>query len=373
MPISARPQTRPHRRLASGCRLAVAVLMAGLSLSACSLAGGSQSSEASNGAAPTSVTLVTHESFALPDELIAAFESRTGLTLEVRAAADAGTLTNKLVLTQGSPTGDVAFGVDNTFASRALDADVFVPYTAELPEGVAQFALPTSDGGTDDRLVPIDNANVCINIDTGWFEKRGIPAPATLADLVQPRYKGLTVLPGAATSSPGMAFLLATIEEYGEEGWADYWAKLMRNGVKLTSGWSDAYFVDFTQGGGPGKRPIVLSYDSSPAFTVPKGGDTSATAALLDTCFQQVEYAGILDGAANPEGASELIGFLLSDEVQAALPESMYVFPVHAGVPLPKAWASFAIQPAVPRTLDPQLIADHRDDWLREWTDVTSS
>ena len=118
----------------------------------------------------------------------------------------------------------------------------------------------------------------------------------------------------------------------------------MANGAKLTAGWEDAYYVDFTQGGGKGKRPIVLSYDSSPAFTVDgKGGTT--TSALLDTCFRQVEYAGVLEGAANPDGGQALVEFLLGPEVQAALPESMYVFPVDAGVELPADWARFAEQP----------------------------
>lgn len=362
-------RTNPTRRLLAG------LLLACLPLTACSLVGTSSddpSTDTSSGPRPTTVKLVTHESFALPDELIAAFESRTGMMLDVQAAADAGTLTNKLVLTQGSPAGDVAFGVDNTFASRALDAGVFAPFKADLPDGVAQFALPSTDGGTDNRLVPIDNGNVCVNIDTGWFASRGIPEPATFDDLVKKPYKNLTVIPGAATSSPGMAFLLATIAKYGEDGWPDYWRKLMDNGVKLTSGWSDAYFVDFTQGGGTGKRPIVLSYDSSPAFTVPKGGDASTTAALLDTCFQQVEYAGVLAGAANPEGAEEFIDFMLSEEVQAALPDSMYVFPVRSGVPLPSDWAKYAVQPTAPATIDPQTIAENRDAWLREWTDITT-
>ncbi|MFZ2501452.1 MAG: thiamine ABC transporter substrate-binding protein, partial [Nocardioides sp.] len=306
---------------------------------------------------------------------------QTGLTLDVRAAGDAGTLTNKLVLTQGSPTGDVAFGVDNTFASRALEAGVFADADVTLPAGAADFALP----GGEQRVIPIDNANVCVNIDTGWFAERGIPEPRTLADLTQKRYRNLMVVPGAATSSPGLAFLLATIAKFGPPdssadgswggavtGFETYWRQLMANGVKLTSGWSDAYYVDFTQGGKSGKRPIVVSYDSSPAFTIDPKTGKSTTKALLDTCFQQVEYAGVLSGAANPKGAEQLIEFLLSPEVQAALPESMYVFPVRADTPLPAEWAAYAQQPTAPVSLDPGEISAGRDDWLRAWTDITT-
>ena len=135
-------------------------------------------------------------------------------------------------------------------------------------------------------------------------------------------------------------------------------------------GWSDAYQVDFTQGGGEGSRPIVVSYDSSPAFTVADGATT--TRALLDTCYRQVEYAGVLEGADDPEGARAVLRWLVSPEVQAALPESMYVFPVRDGVDLPADWASFAEQPEDPYSLDPEEVSSERDQWLRTWTDVTS-
>ena len=202
------------------------------------------------------------------------------------------------MLSQGNPQGDVAFGVDNTFASRALDNDVFAPYAAELPAGAEAYVLPgdDADGG---RLTPVDNGNVCVNVDTTWFAAEGIAPPESLDDLIDPAYEDLFVLPGAASSSTGLAFLLATIAEYGDD-WPAYWTRLMDNGAKLTAGWSDAYEVDFTQGGGQGDRPIVLSYDSSPAFTV--DGGTSTTAALLDTCFRQVEYAGVLDRRRQPGG-----------------------------------------------------------------------
>jgi thiamine transport system substrate-binding protein len=342
-----------------------------LPLTACSLSGGEDSSTDASGhaAPPQEVVLVTHDSFFLPKKLITAFERDSGYDLVVRASGDAGTLTNKLVLSQGNPQGDVAFGVDNTFASRALDNDVFAPYAAELPAGAEAYVLPGDDGADGARLTPVDNGNVCVNVDTTWFAAEGLAPPESLDDLIDPAYEDLFVLPGAASSSTGLAFLLATIAEYGDD-WPAYWTRLMDNGAKLTAGWSDAYEVDFTQGGGQGDRPIVLSYDSSPAFTI--DGGTSTTAALLDTCFRQVEYAGVLTGAANPDGAEAVVDWLLSPEVQAALPTSMYVFPVDAATELPADWSAYAVQPDEPLSLDPADIAANRDDWLTTWSDVTS-
>lgn len=348
---------------------ATTVIASTLLLASCSLGGG-DSEEASGtdeGDTPTEVVLVTHESFALPEELTEKFEADTGLTLTVRAAGDAGTLTNKLVLTKDSPTGDVAFGVDNTYASRAIDEGVFASYAPALPEGAEAFEL---EGDDADALTPVDSGNVCVNVDDTWFAQEGLEPPATLDDLTDPAYEDLFVVPGATTSSPGMAFLLTTIAEYGD-AWPDYWTDLMANGAKLTDGWSDAYQVDFTQGGGKGDRPIVVSYDSSPAFTVDGQGGTT-TSALLDTCFTQVEYAGVLTGAANPDGAEQVVDWLLSDEVQAALPDSMYVFPVADAAQLPADWATFAPRPESPYAVDPAEVTENRDAWLTEWSDVTT-
>ena len=335
-----------------------------LSLMSCSLVGGDDDPASADGE-PTEVVLVTHESFALPDELVAQFEEESGYDLVIKASGDAGAMTNKLVLSKDNPTGDVAFGVDNTFASRALDEDVFATYDGERASGAEEYDL---DEGAD-RLVPVDTGNVCMNVDTTYFGEAG-PGPRTLEDLTKPEYKDLLVVPGATTSSPGLAFLLTTVAAFGDE-WPAYWERLLDNGVKVTEGWSDAYQVDFTQGGGGGDRPIVLSYDSSPAFTIADDG-TSTTRALLDTCFQQVEYAGVLAGADNPDGAAELVAFLQSTDVQEALPDSMYVFPVDADATLPADWAEFAVRPTEPWTVDPAEIDANREAWLTEWSDLVS-
>ncbi|MEP9384673.1 thiamine ABC transporter substrate-binding protein [Nocardioides cheoyonin] len=344
-------------------RAPAAVLAAALLTTGLAACGGSDEA----GGKPTKVVLMTHDSFALPKKLERQFEQQSGYQLEIRASGDAGELTNKLVLSADNPDGDVAFGVDNTFAGRALDHDVFADYTpADLPAGVGDYDVP-GDGGK--HLTPVDQGNVCVNVDTTWFAQHHLAPPKTLDDLVDPAYKDLFVTPGATTSSPGLAFLLTTISRYGD-GWQDYWKKLIANGAKVDDGWDQAYEVDFTQGGGKGTRPIVLSYDSSPAYTV-KGG-TTTTKALLDTCFTQVEYAGVLAGAVNPDGAQALVDFLLSSAVQKALPTSMYVFPVVKGTPLPKEWARFAVQPTKTWKVDPQEIDDNRDEWLQQWSDVIS-
>lgn len=332
---------------------AVALLVAGC-------AGGSEPGGAGDPSASGTVTLVTHDSWALDEKLVERFEQESGLTVEVSAAGDAGTLVNQLVLTKDSPLGDAVFGIDNTFASRALEAGVVEEYTpAGLPDGVEQVGS---------ALTPVDQGDVCVNADEAWFDEAGLDVPRTLEDLADPEYRDLLVVTNPATSSPGLAFLLATVGAFGEDGFEDYWASLVDNGVKVADSWEDAYYVDFSGAGEGGERPLALSYATSPAFTVTEDGSESTTSALLETCFRQVEYAGVLAGSDNPEGARALVDFLLTQDVQAALPESMYMYPADPSVELPQDWQRFAPQADAPFEVAPAEVSEHRDEWIERWT-----
>jgi thiamine transport system substrate-binding protein len=337
------------------------------SLVVTSVAGcGAEASEADDS---KTLVVATHDSWAMSKDVLADFKQKTGITVKAQPQGDAGQLTNKLVLTKDAPLADGVYGIDNTFASRAVDEGVLSSYAATgLPASAKPFQLPGEDA---DQLTPVDYSDVCVNVDDTWFAAKGIPAPTTLEDLTEPAYRDLFVTPGATTSSPGLAFLLATIAAEGE-GWQDYWKRLMANGTEVTSGWSDAYEVDFTAGGGKGDRPIVTSYSSSPPFTIPEGKTEPTTHALLDTCFRQVEYAGVLAGAKNPKGMQQFIDFMLEREFQSALPDNMYVYPVDSTVELPQSWATYAAVAPKPYHLDPAEISEHRADWLREWRDLTS-
>jgi thiamine transport system substrate-binding protein len=342
------------------------VAVTALALAGCSAIGADDDAAPAGEGGGGTVVLVTHDSFALSEELIASFEADTGLTLEQRAPGDGGALVNQLILTKDAPLGDVVYGIDNTFASRAIDEGVLEPYTSPAAGADAErYAV-----GDEGHLTAVDVGDVCLNVDHEWFAEAGVPEPVTLEDLTDPAYKDLLVVTNPATSSPGLAFLLATVDAFGEDGWQEYWAALRDNGVSVVSGWSDAYYVDFSGPSSEGERPIVLSYASSPPYEVPEGADVAPTGALLETCFRQVEYAGVLAGAENPEGARQVVDWLLSPEVQADIPESMYVYPVDSSVELPESWTRFAPQPEDPATVDPALVSEKRDTWIQQWTDT---
>jgi thiamine transport system substrate-binding protein len=334
-------------------------------LAGCSVAGGPEE----EGDPAKRVVVATHDSWSMPKKVLREFTEKTGYVVQVKPSGDAGALTNKLVLTKNSPIADMVYGIDNTFLTRAVDEGVLEAYD---PAGDAGDRHEPRAERLDAVVTPVDFSDVCVNVDDTWFAEHDLTPPQTFEDLVDTDYRGLFVLPAPTTSSPGLAFLVATVARFGEDGWRDYWADLYGNDVKLTAGWSDAYQVDFTAGGGDGDRPVVLSYASSPPFTVPEGGGDPTTSALLDTCSRQVEYAGLLAGAENPDGAQAFIDFMVGKRFQRALPESMYVYPVDDTIQLPESWAAHA--PTAQRTWDipAEDIGEHRADWLRAWEDIRS-
>ncbi|MDN4475320.1 thiamine ABC transporter substrate-binding protein [Demequina sp. SYSU T00192] len=305
------------------------------------------------------VRLVTHDSFAVPEDVLAAFEAESGIDVELVQPGDAGTLVNQLVLTKDAPLGDVVYGIDNTFASRAVDNGVLSAYAPDVPAAgdAAAYAVP----GAEDLLTAIDFSDVCLNYDLAAFPD---DAP-TLDDLTDPAFAGMVSVTNPATSSPGLAFLLATIAAKGD-AWTEWWAAMRANDVRVTASWSDTYYTDFSAPNYGGDYPIVLSYASSPPYEVIDGEPT--TAAMLDACFRQVEYAGVLEGAENPAGAQVVVDWLLSDDFQSTLPESMYVYPVSTTAEVPADWEQFAPLAAAPLSVDPADIDAHRDEWIDEWT-----
>ena len=325
--------------------------------------------DAGESTAPGEVVVIAHDSFVISDELVEAFEAETGLELTVQRGGDAVEIVNQAILTIDDPQGDVLFGVDDATLSRATDAGLFEPYRPQRLDDVDPELVLDAEG----RATPIDHGAVCVNYDAEWFAAEGLAPPSSLADLADPAYADLLVVQDAASSSPGLAFLTATIAEFGEDGWLDYWRDLRANGVTVASDWTDAYYGRFSGGSGEGDRPLVVSYGSSPPAEVLEVEPLPAeapTGVVESTCVRQIEHAGVLAEAANPEGARRFIDFLLGDDFQASVPLGMFVYPVVDGVELPEAFERFAVVPASPYRLDAELIAAERDGWIDAWTDA---
>ncbi len=322
------------------------------------------------GEEPTEVVLVTHDSFAISDDVKRAFETESGLRLRVLASGDASEMLTRALLTAGNPQGDVLFGVDNNLLSRALDGDLFDAYEPPGLENVDETYVLDPEH----RATPIDHGEVCLNYDKSWFAERGVAPPGALEDLTRPEYEGLLVVESPATSTPGLAFLLATVAQFGERGWQDYWRALRENDVLVVDGWEEAYTTRFSGAAGSrGTRPIVVSYASSPPAEVyyrRPPPDEAPTAVVESSCFRQIELAGILRGARNEEGARKLVDFMLSKRFQEDIPLSMFVFPVNREAVLPSVFERFAVVPESPLELPSEEIEANREEWIDEWTRI---
>jgi thiamine transport system substrate-binding protein len=317
---------------------------------------------------PDEVVLVTHSSFAVSKDVRRAFEEESGLTLRILETGDAGETVTRALLTAGNPEGDVLFGVDDNLLSRALDGGLFEPYESPGLETVDErFVLDS-----EHRVTPIDHGAVCLNYDKSWYAERGIPPPRDLVDATLPRYRDQLVVENPATSTPGLAFMLATIARFGER-WEGYWRTLRANGVLVVDGWEEAYNVRFSGSAGEGPRPIVVSYASSPPaeviFRSPQPED-APTAVVEKSCYRQVEFAGVLRGARNEDGARELVDFMLSRAFQEDVPLSMFVFPVRRDATLPPEFVEHAVVPESPLQLPPGDVEANREAWIDQWTRI---
>jgi thiamine transport system substrate-binding protein len=351
--------------------VAAAVGLGLVTLSAC---GSSSSDDTASGGGSRTVTLVSHDSWAVSENVLAEFEKQSGYKVKVLKDGDAGQAVNKAVLTKDNPQGDVFFGVDNTLLSRALDNDLFQSYEAK---GLDQVDSRYQLDADEHRVTPVDYGDICVNYDKKYFADRKLAPPATFDDLVKPAYKNLLVTENASTSSPGLGFLLGTAARYGDDGWEGYWKKLKANGVKVVSGWEQAYNEEFSGSAGGKKagadRPLVVSYASSPPAEVIYGDPKPATAptGVADgTCFRQVEFAGLLSNARNSEGGKALIDFLISKKFQEDMPLNMFVYPVLEGAVVPAEFTQYGPPAEDPETMEPAKIAADRDQWVKSWTSL---
>ncbi len=347
--------------------LLVAFLLTGLALAACAPA----STET-----PT-LTVMTHDSFAVSADLVKQFEDTHHVKVVFVPAGDAGSLLNRAILTKDSPQADVLYGVDNTFLSRALNEELFVKYHSPLLASIPdEFKL---DAG--ERALPVDYGDVCINYDKAYFASHALALPQSLSDLLKPEYgkqsgsDGLLVVENPATSSPGLAFLLATINEFGEDGYLKFWQSLKDNGVVVASDWNAAYYTNFSGSSGKGAQPMVVSYASSPAAEViyaaePTTEAPTASITAPGMCYRQVEFVGILKGTQHLKLAQQFVDFMLGVDFQQDVPLQMFVYPVNSQAQLPEAFTLYAQTASAPVTLDPALIDANREKWIQAWTEV---
>ena len=294
------------------------------------------------------LTLIAYDSFTPPETAFDAFTQETGIKVNIALAGDAGEMVAKASLTSGNPEGDVIWGVDNTLISRATDSKIFASDPTE-----------------------VDYGDVCVNFDIAALGQT--EPPLTLDDLVSSDYKGMLVVENPATSSTGLAFLLATVAAFGDS-WPDYWKQLVANDVQVVDSWDEAYYTAFTRYGGD--RPLVVSYSTSPPaeviFADPPlaKGSPAPTGVASETCFKQIEYAGVLRGTKYSNQAQQLVEYLAGPTFQALLPESLFVYPANQDVALPQSFVDYAPEITTSFSIPPNEIAKNRQSWTEQWSAI---
>ena len=323
---------------------------------------------------PAKLTVLTHDAFAISDAVLAEFETEYNVDVEIVKGGDAGTVVNQAILTKDAPLADVLYGVDNTFLSRALDAGIFDEYTS----ATASTFSPDLNANTQGRVTAIDYGDVCVNIDKEAVAE-GMPEPTTLQSLTNPEYAGKLVVENPATSSPGLAFLMATIGQFGEGdnsygiSWQEFWQALVGNDVLVVDDWDTAYYTSFSGGAGEGDRPLVVSYATSPAAEVVFAETPISeppTSVLTDACFLQIEYAGVLHGSNSPDGARKFIDFMVSPEFQSDIPLNMFVYPANTAATIPEVFTQNSATASNVISIDPAQIEANREAWIDEWTNI---
>ena len=320
---------------------------------------------------PQTLTVMTHDSFAVTDTVVQAFEQANNAKVTFIKSGDAGAMLNKAILSKDSPLADVLYGVDNTFLSRAVAADIYEPYDSPALKIIpVEYQLDATK-----RALPVDYSDVCIIYDKAYFATHNLPIPQKLDDLTSSQYKGLLVTENPATSSPGLAFLLATIKHFGDSDYIGYWKDLRQNGLVVVDGWETAYYTNFSGSTGKGQQPMVVSYGTDPAAevmfaTTPISDSPVASILGPDTCFRQIEFVGILKGTVHRALAEKFVDFMLGQKFQADIPGQMFVYPVLPNVTLPDAFVKYAQKASQPAVLAPDVIAANRDAWIQAWSDA---
>jgi thiamine transport system substrate-binding protein len=315
------------------------------------------------------LNVMTHDSFAASDSVILAFEQQNHVKVNFIKSGDAGAALNKAILSKNAPLADVFYGVDNTFLSRALASGIYETYNSPILIQIqSQYRLDPSN-----QALPVDHSSVCLTYDKAYFAKKNLALPQSFEDLLKPLYKGLLVVENPATSSPGLAFLLASIAHFGADKYLDFWKSLKANGLVVVDGWETAYYTNFSGSSGKGSQPLVVSYNTDPAAEVVYSATPitqSPVGSILSPqmCFQEIEYVGILKGTKNLDLAHKFVDFMLGVTFQEDMPLQMYVEPVNSLAKLPAVFQKYVQEPSQPAKLSLDAISQNRDTWIKAWT-----
>ena len=363
----------------------VSLLMISLSFSGC--LGSSNEELVCNDGKDTGddcvLTIVTYDINAISDDVLNEFTNQTGFEVQMIRTDDAGGILEHLLLTKDSPQADLALGLDNTYLQTAFEFNLLTEHNAEIPLLDSKATVPYNGN----KAVPFDQGYICLNADTQALSENNISFPTTLEELTAPEWKGRTAFPSPVTSSPGRAFMVATVDYFEQQSTNttafDWWEDMADNDAIFTSGWTEAYETHYTGGygiwndGHIGDAWLTVSYCHSPGVEAFYGENSTISAAVLIdyASFSQVEYAASVNGGGSKNAVNAFIEYLLSDGINTNMPENNLMYSVLEGKDLPETsgYRHHSPVPSQPSTIEMDRIGEEMDSWLKDWRDSTNS
>jgi thiamine transport system substrate-binding protein len=313
-------------------------------------------STAAEAADKPTLTVYTYESFVGeygPGQALKKdFEQHCDCTLAFVSAEDGGALYGKLKLEGRSTKADVVVGLDDNLMGEAEASGLFAPH------GVDTKGLDLPEAWTDTVFVPYDWGYFAFVYDSDKLKT----VPSSLKQLVEDKNGPSLVIEDPRTSTPGLGLLAWVRAVYGDKA-PDAWRSLKPRIVTVTKGWSEAYGLFLK-----GEADMVLSYSTSPAYHIGAEKKTNYKAAMFSEGHAtQVEVAGLVATSTQAELGKRFLAFLVSEEAQALLPETNWMYPARTpGAGLPESFRQIDV-PKKALMSDPAELARNRRAWIDEW------
>ena len=226
-------------------------------------------------------------------------------------------------------------------------------------------------------MTPIDYGDVCVNVDLAAFAEAALPVPADASRTsLDPPGRTCSWSRTRPRPRPGLAFVLATIAHFGEDGddtWLDYWTELRANGVQVASSWDEAYYgaspglrrgrpaarrlVRLEPGGGGRLRPTPRPTRPPPPRSTRAATDRSSSRACSRAPPARSWRARSSTSCWRPRSRPNI-------------PLDMFVYPARCRTGAARRVPRHALRPRHPLTLDPAAIDAGRDRWIEEWTQI---
>ncbi|MFL7009846.1 thiamine ABC transporter substrate binding subunit [Enterovibrio norvegicus] len=300
------------------------------------------------------LTVYTYDSFAADwgpgPSVKKAFEAQCDCTLNLVALDDGVTILNRLRLEGKNSKADVVLGLDTNLMTEAEKTELLAPHSVDTK------AISLPDGWSNSTFIPYDYGYFAFVYDKTKLKN----PPKSLKELVESRDDISVIYQDPRTSTPGQGLMFWMKTVYGDDV-SNAWQQLATKTVTVTKGWSEAYNMFLK-----GESDMVLSYTTSPAYHLIAEENPNFTSANFEEGhYMQVEVAAKVKASENQALADEFMQFVLSDGFQNTIPTGNWMYPV-TNVALPDGFDTLSV-PQKNLQFTPEIVADNRRTWIREW------